>query len=371
VTILILALSGRALAQAARRTGADVIVADLFGDEDTRRLARRYVLPGSLEHGVDGEALLDWVRSLDVPLIGIVYGTGFEASPELLGELARIAPLIGNRPETVAAMKDPDAFATLLKRLGLPHPEIAASPRPGVRWLRKRRGGCGGTHIEVAIPRPTTADPRYYFQVVAPGHAVSALFVADGKAARVLGLSEQWTAPSLGQPFRFGGSAGPLQVAATLAAEIDEACQAITAAAGLVGLNSLDTLVDGERFTVLEVNPRPSGTLDLFLHRADMDLWSYHLRGVQGELPEIALSIAEDARAAVILYADQARAIPASFDWGAGVADIPAPLSRVAAGMPICTVIADGPDTDNARAVAERRAAELLSRLPLLVEQPA
>lgn len=368
---LVLAVSGRKLAQAARRAGADVLVADFFGDLDTRSAAAWHPLPGTLEDGVDGEELLAWARRIDEPLGGIVYGAGFERDATLLAALAEIAPLIGNPPDVVAAIKDPFRFAALLRRMGLPHPEVATSPGPGSDWLRKRRGGAGGTHIEPATGRSAAADAGYYFQAKVPGEPISALFVADGRRARVLGLSAQWAVPTPTRPFRFGGCAGPVRVAPELARDIESACDAITAAAGLVGLNSLDMLVTGETSTILEVNPRPGATLDLFDHLEGQSLWKCHVQGVRGVLPTRAAAHGPGARAALIVYADEARCIPASFDWGGGVADIPEPNSRIGAGKPICTVMATGPDAEAARAGAEHRAAVLLDRLPLLLRRSA
>jgi uncharacterized protein len=369
MTTLVLAICGRRLAQAAKRAGAEIVVADLFGDVDTRSLAPWHQLPGSLEGGIDGKQLIDWAGSLKVRPGGIVYGAGFEGHPDLLRELGQIAPLVGNSPEVVAAIKDPFAFATLLKHLDLPHPEVAASPRPGTRWLRKRRGGSGGTHIAPATS--AMASPGHYFQMESAGSAISALFVANGRAARVLGLSTQWTAPTLKSPYRYGGCAGPVRVAPKLAAEIERACLGITAESGLVGLNSLDMLVEAETFTILEVNPRPGATLDLFDDTVDATLWERHLAGVRGELPAAAAANSRGARAAMVVYADEPRRIPASLEWGAGIADIPSANSHISAGMPICTVMTAAGDAATARALAERRAAVILDRLPLALQQSA
>ncbi len=57
--VLIAALSGRALAACARRGGYRPLVADLFGDLDTRELAEACErVPGSLARGFAHDALL-------------------------------------------------------------------------------------------------------------------------------------------------------------------------------------------------------------------------------------------------------------------------------------------------------------------------
>ncbi len=58
----------------------------------------------------------------------------------------------------------------------------------------------------------TRAAPDVYYQERVEGRAVSALFVGNGSRARVLGFSEQWTAPIAAQPLPLWrrGAAGRL-----------------------------------------------------------------------------------------------------------------------------------------------------------------
>ncbi len=362
MTILIAAQSGRALAAAARRAGEDVVVADFFGDLDTRRLARWLHLPGNLKAGIERAGLRDAIADVG-PLDGIVYGAGFEHDPALLRDLAGLAPLVGNTPETVAAAKDPFGLAALLSRLGLPHPAVAETPSPGIDFLCKRRGGAGGTHIRRAEAR-TVVTKSCYFQAIATGRPLSALFVANGHGARVVGLSRQWTAPTGAVPFRYGGCAGPAVVPARLARMIAEACTALAVSLGLVGLNSLDMLVEGDEFTILEINPRPGATLDVFdgMTRG-IPLWEWHRRAVDGELPRASPTLRVGGRAAAILYAEEAIEMPPAVHWDSWVADVPAPRSAISAGAPICTILAEADDVDAAERLVRTRSATLRRRL--------
>jgi predicted ATP-grasp superfamily ATP-dependent carboligase len=288
---------------------------------------------------------------------GIVYGAGFEADPGLLERLAAAAPLLGNPPGALAAVKDEVRLAALLARLGAPHPRIAATPQPG--WMRKRRGGSGGTHID----RGAVPERGFYWQEPAQGTPSSALFAADGRRARLLGWTEQWTAPAAAAPWRFGGCAGPVPPPASLVAEVAGLCDALVAAVGLVGLNSLDLLVENARFTVLEVNPRPGATLDV-LDGPDGAgaLWRHHLDAVAGTLPPAAAPM-RAARAALVLYAPAPIRVPAALAWPDWAADIPLPDNLITAGAPLCTVLAAAPDAAQARRLAERRAATLLEAM--------
>jgi hypothetical protein len=355
--VFIAALSGRALAHAVRRGGQRCVVFDLFADDDTQALADRCQrLPRGPE-GFDRAALLEAVAHEAEGASGFVYGAGLEHDPALLAAIARRVPLLGNDAETVAAVKDPLRFAALLARLGLPHPPTRQqAPRRGA-WLIKREGGSGGTHITPLTNARVT--PSHYAQRRLEGDAVSALFVADGRRARVIGHTRQWCSATADAPFRYGGAAGPLPVASDLAAAIAAACDAIAAATGLVGLNSLDLLVAGGEFHVLEVNPRPGATLDVF---ATLPLWRWHCAGVAGRLAD-ATPATGAMHGAEIFYAPARLVIPAGFAWPSWTADRSPARSVIEAEAPVCTVIAVGPGLDELRATLARRATLLLRRL--------
>ena len=51
----------------------------------------------------------------------------------------------------------------------------------------------------------------------------------------------------------------------------------------LVGLNSADFLVDGERSWLLEINPGPGATLDIF-EPSEASLFALHMAACAGEL---------------------------------------------------------------------------------------
>ena len=125
--VLIAALSGRALAAAARRSGYAPLVADLFDDLDTRAIAARSIrLPGGLSRGLSRAGLLDAMARLadGSEVEGLAYGSGFEDRPRLLEAMARRVPLLGNSGPVVARVKNPENFAATCHALGIPHPVI-------------------------------------------------------------------------------------------------------------------------------------------------------------------------------------------------------------------------------------------------------
>jgi predicted ATP-grasp superfamily ATP-dependent carboligase len=363
--LLILALSGRALAAAARRARDPAFVIDGFADLDTAQAAlacRRVPLTadGLLGGGLAPEPLLAAVARWRRRAGGIVYGAGFEHAPALLAALAKLLPLIGNGPELVARVKDPMGFAALLATLSLPHPETRLDAPAGGDWLRKRVGAAGGAHVARAAK--DTRRRGFYYQRRVEGRPVSALFLADGRDARVIGFSAQWPDGCAAAPFRYGGCAGPLRLPRAVAGAIGDACTALTAATGLRGLNSLDLMLDGARFQILEINPRPGAALDLFGGARGMALWRLHREAVEGRLPPKDRR-PRGIRAASVLYAPAALALPDPFAWPSWSADRGRPGSTIASGAPICTVRASGASVAAARQLAARRAATLLARL--------
>ena len=123
-------------------------------------------------------------------VLGVVYGAGFEDRTELLSLIAKHWRLLGNDAATVKRLKAPESFFAALDRLGIPHPATSSErPRKGAGWLAKRKGGAGGSHV---VPSRLKRDAgNVYYQERIDGRAVSALFVANGSEARVLGFSEQ------------------------------------------------------------------------------------------------------------------------------------------------------------------------------------
>lgn len=361
--IVVAALSARSLAAAARRAGRRPAAIDLFGDEDTRRCASPCIRLPSTGLRLDGDALEEALARPDLAGLPLVYGAGFEDDPARLARIAAARPVLGNAADTVARVKDPFAFAACLDRLRIPHPDVASAltGRPD-GYLLKRIGGSGGSHVAVASA--TAAPPGWYFQRRVDGHPVSILFLADGHRALVVGASRQWTAPAPGMPYRYGGAAGPVRLPRPLDERLSDMAARLAAAFGLVGLNSADFLIAGPALHLLEINPRPGASLDVFDRRPMPPLFGLHLDACAGRLPE-ALPTPWGFRAAVIEYADEPLVIGGGVRWPAWTADRPSTPARIGAGEPVCTVLADGAGVRAARRNAERRRARLAAGLGL------
>ena len=110
--VLIAAFSGRALAQSARRAGFEPLVADAFGDLDTKEAAAAVrVIDGAMATGFRTKPLVAALDALasssSTRPIGLVLGSGFEDKPRLIAALGSRYRLIGNDAATYKACKDP------------------------------------------------------------------------------------------------------------------------------------------------------------------------------------------------------------------------------------------------------------------------
>ena len=133
------------------------------------------------------------------------------------------------------------------------------------------------------------ARPNRYFQKLESGRTLSVLFAADGREARVIGINEQWTA-GIAQcaPFCYGGAVSGIALPAECAgADCD--------VAGSAGACDRTGRTERARFQsrcrhepcVLEINPRPTATIDLYDADFESGLLALHLRACRGESPHI------------------------------------------------------------------------------------
>jgi len=200
---------------AAKRAGYVVTAIDAFADKQTLELADSTIVIDYDSHGFDADALLAAVRTLDASqYAGFVYGSGFDAQPELLQKIADIIPVIGNSPATVCAVKTVASFFSALQQANIAHPAVFGLQPVNHHsdvYLRKFAGGCGGTHIKMAGSDDAELDVNHYYQQFIAGRSVSLLFIASPindsfEKVEVIGFNEQWLSPTAAMPFRYGGA---------------------------------------------------------------------------------------------------------------------------------------------------------------------
>lgn len=361
--MLIVATSGRALAQCAARSGYSSVVLDCFGDLDTRATAHHAnVVADASGVGIDRLRLLEAAEQVCPPqeTDALIYGAGFESDPDLLERFSRRYPLRGNPPDVVRRVKDPATLARLLGSAGLAYPETRLDPPVDPQgWLIKRIGGTGGLHVARCGER--AFEPGLdYFQREVQGTVCSALFLAGREGTRIVGVSEALPpGDGLRAPFAYAGAISHAAISLRVREELAVGLDVLARLAGLVGLNGIDFVVQGESFCVLEVNPRPTATLELYDPDVADGLLAAHVAVCADEDVVLEQSWGP-VRAHAIVFARRRMRLPAHWRPARWCSDIPAPDAVIEPGMPICSVRAEGVSRAEVKTkIAQYRAAVL------------
>jgi len=327
------------------------------------------------EFGFDAEDLLQTLHALDDESLtsgglqlsqfaGFVYGSGFEAQPNLLQKVAALIPVIGNSRATLAAAKDLNVFFAVMQKLNIQHPETLTQLPADVDlswYVRKLSGGSGGVHIQPAGSVHGRALEHHYFQRKLTGVPVSLLFIANGTDVEVVGFNEQWVSASTQQPFRYGGAVSHAKLSIFVQQQLLDAARQLTVAFDLVGLNSLDAIVhdagldaDVAQVYVLEINPRLSATVDLYenggvLFECHVQACTHRRLVDANGLPD---KYDATSKAHAIVYADVDVTLVADMVWPSWVTDTPSLLNeplQIVAGTPVCSVLACADNADAAK----------------------
>lgn len=363
--VVVAATSARMLAESARRGGMRPIALDLFADEDTGRAAHCISIGDPRGVGIDAGRVRDVLARLarHPRVLGWVAGSGFEDRLDMLQEGADVLRLIGNDAGTIAAVKQPATFFDLLDSCGIGHPEtLATQPEDVAGWLMKRVGGTGGWHVRrlagtraplhsSGAARSTgsagsTGAARDYYQREVEGIAMSVLFLANRADVCIIGFNRLLVTALGARPFVFQGALGPVHLLPEVARSVRSAAARLARHLGLVGLNSMDFLVAGERISVIEINPRPSATMQLHDRRAPSGLMQAHVRAcMSGLLPPQAPSGVTSVRGVQIVYANRdllatsrTRQCLHQLGW---CHDIGRAGTRTGSGEPLCSVSAE------------------------------
>lgn len=359
-TLVLAGHSVRALAQSAHASGIRTVAVDHYSDLDTCEAAWRAIRVNGAS-GESPEQLLLGPLGKPFESAMLVAGAGFEGKRASLAALSRRFRVMGNPPEVWGIVDRPEVFADLLEDLGIPYPETRTSPPDRLDgWLFKARSTCGGMGIYPAAEKRTDGSGCYRRYVA--GKPASVLFVADGHRAHILGYHHLLLSRLPGRPYVYAGAVEMENVPKLLTARIGHWVAALTARLELRGLNGVDFMIHAGEPCFLELNPRPTATVEL--HEPRMrggGLITHHLRGCMGELPE-RLPANSPVRGLRVLFAKREFRTP-SMQWPNWSGDRPPAGALVGEGEPICSITGAGGSSLEARRVLASRSKRLRAML--------
>ncbi|MBN1538327.1 MAG: ATP-grasp domain-containing protein [Anaerolineales bacterium] len=348
--ILILGISNRALAASAALADYQVTSLDYFADCDQAEGVRSLSLVRDFNMSLSLKNLARAARSLVDEVDGIVFSSGIECEP-MLASLITQEKLLGNSPNAINEVRNPQKLAVALNPCGVKVPETfmpydklpQAEKNECTTWLRKdlARGGGIGVRKWNGKSRLNNTEILQHF---IDGQLCSATFVADGKHACLVGMTYQYAGiPELGaSEFMWSGNVAPFSHPAIMK-KMQLAAQSITRVFGLVGLNGIDFIIEGETPYILEVNPRCSASVELLEMAGSFNAFDLHVRACQSKLS--ALSPLEEKVVywgKGILYARQEVNVPDTSGWkNNNIRDIPHSGEHIPSGAPICSLIAN------------------------------
>jgi uncharacterized protein len=290
--LAIVGASTRSAAASAVRAGFQPLAADLFGDADLQRIATTTrIRPYP-------EGFLDWLRSVEPP--AWMYTGALENYPELVDQMAWIAPLLGNPGDVLARVRSPWELSDALHRAGLLFPETRASaaglPQDG-SWLAKTYHGASGSGVRLLSAqqgvwsREEIQAEKLCFQKRVDGTPCAAVYVAADGEAQLLGVTRQL----IGEPwvrahgFQYAGSIGPWPVSEATRTTLVRLGNVLSKRFELVGLVGVDFMLDGEQVWTVEINPRYTASVEIVERFTSVAAIAAHVAacgGLCGELEQ-------------------------------------------------------------------------------------
>lgn len=369
-SLIVVGASGRAMAQSARRAGIPAHAADLFRDTDLVESCVSSTLVAPYPDGI-----VDVLRML--PAAAWCHVGGLENRPDILEALAAERPLAGSSAASVRLVRDHHWLAARVREVGaaMPatHDTAVGIPCDGSH-LVKPRAGAGGRGIR-RWTGATAEDRGVVWQRWVDGMPCSAAYLASRGRTDLFLTSRQlvdWK-PCRGSEFAWCGSI-TRRLPAAVTAVVERLGRHVAAEAGLIGLFGIDFLLDdGGRVHPLEVNPRPTASMELWERSGAGSLAASHLAacGFGDPTASPPSGIPSTVFGKAVLFAVRSAVVPAAAferwlrwreDWRDGdglpaVADIPATGTTIPRGGPVLTIFAAGNEEEDVLARLERRLA--------------
>jgi predicted ATP-grasp superfamily ATP-dependent carboligase len=378
--LLIIGIDVVTLASSAKRAGYKVYTVDHFGDIDLKNISddlfsiieqKRGRSCGWFKMDFDENLLLKGAMKISqkYKINSILLSTGLDDSPEILHELTKIAPILGNTHESIERVRNKEKLFIELNKLGIPSPEtivvdnistaISSSRDMGYPVLVKPLKSFGGSDIKKIINSKELIrvlknfflfNRRAIIQKYIPGIAASISLISCSKGSIILTLNQQVIGQNLyGQeePFGYCGNIVPLNLQSKLLLKCKEFSEIISKHYNLIGSNGIDFVISQKGIPyVIEINPRFQGTLECVEKVLRLNIVNSHveacLNGILPKEPQI-----KGCCVRIILFCPNRSIVP-DLRRFSEVRDIQFPGVIVEKGEPLCSIFTKGNNTDEA-----------------------
>ncbi|WP_235905399.1 ATP-grasp domain-containing protein [Tautonia marina] len=375
--VLIVGASVRAAAFSALRAGFDPVAIDLFADWDLQHVCQAHRLePANYPEGLATQTAL-------LPRSPWCYTGAIENHPDLIDRITRDRPLWGNSGEVVRRVRDPFALTDLLRRFGLPAVDTRRHSRglpTDGSWLVKRLRSAGGAHIRPFIanePGPSEGIECLQRRLIGPSG--SAVFVGTrGGSARLVGVTRQWIGHE-GAAFGYLGSLGPVRVARNVQTQLQQLGAVLAGEFELRGLFGVDFVLSHGKAWPVEVNPRPTASVEVLEWATGRSLFREHAEAFNAEDAENVYDGHEtcpDHRpmkvGKLVVFAPVEGRVPDAMTWKVvdprsgpwpKLADLPPPGTVFQPGQPVLTLLDAAATASACRSRLIRRLARWRTRL--------
>jgi len=308
--VLLMGISVRAFSQSIWKKYTPIAV-DAFGDLDTRKYAKVRHLRKFI---YDMKELHRRIRDMAIreEYDIAVYGGKFDEFPEMLSGFE----VAGNSAETVTKLRDGKVEKVVGRYLKVP------------RHIQNPVIKCGAiTKVaDVAIERVHGKDISY-------------TFISDGNDWREIGFAKTESIIVRGAIF-YRASIAPFNIEDEKRKKVESAVDKIVDIFGLKGINCIDMIDTEKDIYFLELNPRPSASLELFEKVCERSLLDMHIKGKIGTIKFKT----NKKFGKYIVYSKNSCKIKNTrkllkFNW---IADIPYEGRNIKKGEPLFTVFATG-----------------------------
>lgn len=374
-TFLLVGVDLVGIAHSAKKAGYKVYAADYFGDVDLGEACNKSLstidqqigkTSGRISSNYDPNDFVRMAKSLtkggDVD--AILLSSGLDDNFDVLHELNEIAPILGNPPDTIKAVREKGKLFNDLKRLKVPHPQSAVVDTIEAAWEKAHDigfpivfkplegfGGFGVRKVENELQFERLFNEVNSFssrgvliQKFVEGTHASISFVASEKGAEVLSLNQQLLGLRevyQNDPFGYCGNIVPLEVEESTLDKCKHIVKQISANYRLRGSNGADIVISSEgEPNLIEINPRFQGTIECVERVLRSNLVKIHVDAcVHGLLPKGFKKSQFFSR--LILYCKERKVAP-DLSKFRRVRDIPLPGAILEQGEPMCSVISEG-----------------------------